>query len=136
MARNFTRSSRGVRPSRAWASTRSLKSSHPRSRSIQTSDSGSDISRLRTPASPIETIAGAALITFGSEKTLILMPDYDDLISMTLLRFHAGFLEEVTGSSRRRHGPLMSPTYNPLVGSPSGVLACCPGDQSWPVFVG
>src|SRR5262249_29721722 len=57
-------SSSGVRSSKASASTRSLKSSQLKSRSIQTSESGWDTFLLRTPSSPIDTIAGGAV--FGA----------------------------------------------------------------------
>src|ERR1700724_3648041 len=62
IARNLALSSSGVRSSSASASTRSLKSSQLRSRSIQTSDSDGDNSLLRMPSSPIETMALAAHI--------------------------------------------------------------------------
>ena len=62
IARNFALSSNGVRSSKASASTRSLKSSQPKSRSIQTSRRAGDTSRFRTPSSPIETITAAAPI--------------------------------------------------------------------------
>src|SRR5580693_109635 len=65
IARNFALSSSGVLSSSASASTRSLKSNQPKSRSIHTSDKSGDSSRLRTPSSPIDTMEGAALIVIS-----------------------------------------------------------------------
>src|SRR5262252_9368570 len=62
IARNFTRSRSGVRSSSASASTRALKSSQLRSRSIHTSASVSGSRALRAPLSPIEAQASLLMI--------------------------------------------------------------------------
>src|SRR5262249_48801430 len=68
MARNFTRSSKGVRSSRASASTRWLKSSQLRSRSIHTSANSWGKRTFSAPWSPIDAQIAVLIIALRREE--------------------------------------------------------------------